>query len=133
MGLNRMMMMAKKGNVADGSKFWSAGKDGEMGFFTVPPGIKRIKVVAEVNYAEGGPGYYFLAGIRNLQTGRIWGEGGSATDSEGHNVGHQDINSIVGVTPNKTYILNFDCAKTSGVTFSWGQAINALPPTVEDY
>lgn len=133
MGLNRMMMMLKKGNVADGSKFWPAGKDGEIAFFTVPPGIKRIKVFAQVNYAEGGPGYYFLAGITNQMTGRFWGEGGSATDSEGHNVGHQDINSIVGVTPTITYALRFDCAQTSGVTFSWGQAINDMTPTVEDY
>jgi hypothetical protein len=135
MGLNRMMMTLKKGNVADGSKFWPAGKDGEIGFFTVPPGIKRIKVFAEVYYAEGDPDIYFYASITCVSnsTNKVWGEGGSATNDEAENVGHENINSIVGVTPNKTYVLNFDCAKTSGVTFSWGQAINDMPPTVEDY
>jgi hypothetical protein len=50
------------------------------------------------------------------------------------NINHVDIDSIVGVTPNKTYTLHFDCYYTTdGVTFSWGKAINAMTPTVEDY
>ena len=133
MGLNRMMMMLKKGNVADGSKFWPVVDYAKMVYFTVPPGIKRIKVFAEVYYAEGDPDIYFYASIKNQMTNTFWGEGDSATDAEGNNVYHEDINSIVAVTPNKTYPLYFKCAKTSGVTFSWGQAINDMPPTVKDY
>lgn len=134
MGLNRMMMMLKKGNVADGSEFWGPDAlDDKIVFFTVPPGIKRIKVFAEVYYAEGDPDIYFYAAITNSVNGKVWGEGDSATNDEAENVWHEDINSIVGVTPNKKYALNFDCSKTSGVTFSWGQAINDMPPTVEDY
>lgn len=136
MGLNRMMMMrVKKGNGEDGSKFWGPDEvDGKKIVFTVPPGIKRIKVFAEVYYAEGDPDIYFYASIQSiLNSNKVWGEGGSATNDEAENVGHQDINSIVGVTPNKTYLLHCECAETSGVTFSWGQAINDMPPTVEDY
>lgn len=136
MGLNRMMMM-KKGNGEDGSKFWGPDEISQASHniigFTVPPGIKRIKVSAQVYYAEGDPDIYFYAAITNAVNGKVWGEGGSATNDEAENVGHQDINSIVGVTPNKSYLLHFECAKTSGVTFSWGQAINGMPPTVEDY
>ena len=66
-------------------------------------------------------------------TNKTWGEGFSESDENGELQEHQDIDSIVGVTPNKTYTLYFNCYATSGVTFSWGKAINAMTPTVEDY
>ena len=133
MGLNRMMM--RNGvKVEDGSKKWDYNEtDNETIAFTVPQGIKRIKVVAEVDSAEGDPQNYNYASIENKMTNKTWGEGFSESDEEGELVVHQDIDSIVGVTPNKTYTLLFNCYYTSGVTFSWGKAINAMTPTVEDY
>lgn len=88
---------------------------------------------AEVDYASGEPNIYVGASIKNKMTNKTWGEGLSEANDAGDNVSHQDIDSIVGVTPNKTYTLYFDCYATSGVTFSWGKAINAMTPTVEDY
>ena len=73
------------------------------------------------------------ASIENKMTNKTWGEGFSESNGEGELVDHQDIDSIVGVTPNKTYTLLFDCCYTNGVTFSWGKAINDMKPTVEDY
>ena len=73
------------------------------------------------------------ASIKNKMTNKTWGEGNSESNEEGVNIYHQDIDSIVGVTPNKTYTLLFNCYYTNGVTFSWGKAINAMTPTVEDY
>lgn len=133
MGLNRMMM--RNGvKVEDGSKNWSyAETDNETIAFTVPQGIKRIKVVAVVDSVEGSPQDSNYASIENKMTNKTWGEGFSESDEEGELVDHQDIDSIVGVTPNKTYTLLFRCYATSGVTFSWGQAINDMKPTVEDY
>lgn len=120
--------------VEDGSKKWDYYEtNNEIIDFTVPPGIKRIKVFAEVDYIEGEPEAYVVASIKNKMTRQSWGEGLSETDDNGDNMHHQDIDSIVGVTPNETYTLDFDCYYTSGVTFSWGQAINAMTPTVEDY
>lgn len=117
--------MCKNGvKVEDGSKNWSYSEANNKTIaFTVPPGIKRIKVFAEVDYAV----------IKNTTSNNKWGEGYSDADDEGVNIDHQDIDSIVGVTPNKTYTLHFDCYYTSGVTFSWGKAINSMTPTVEDY
>lgn len=135
MGLNRMMMM-KKGEVkvVDGSKFWSFDEANDKTIaFTVPPGIKRIKVTAVVDNHEGDPDVDIYASIKNTSTNKVWGDGWFATDSDGTVIDYQDINSIVGVTPNKTYRLYFDCLWTSGVTFSWGKAINDVTPTVEDY
>lgn len=133
MGLNRMMM----GNgvkVEDGSKNWSYSEANNKTIaFTVPPGIKRIKVVALVDSAEGNPYDSSYASIENKMTNKTWGEGFSNSDEDGELYEHQDINSIVGVTLNKTYSLLFNCYYTSGVTFSWGKAINAMTPTVEDY
>lgn len=134
MGLNRMMMKNGEVKVEDGSKrwYWSEVANKTISF-TVPPGIKRIKVLAKVDYVEGGSQGYVEASIKNKMTNKTWGEGFSKSDEEGVNIYHQDIDSIVGVTPNKTYTLYFDCWHTTGVTFSWGKAINAMTPTVEDY
>ena len=134
MGLNRMMMGKSEVKVEDGSKDWSyAEADNKTISFTVPKGIKRIKVVAVVDYAEGVEDYLsFDANIKNTINNKIWGEGISECEML-ENINHVDIDSIVGVTPNKTYTLHFDCYYTSGVTFSWGKAINAMTPTVEDY
>lgn len=133
MGLNRMMM--KNGvKVEDGSKKWDYNEANNKTIaFTVPPGIKRIKVVAVVDSAEGHPQDSSYASIENKMTNKTWGEGFSASDEEGELQEHQNIDSVVGVTPNKTYTLLFNCYYTSGVTFSWGKAINDMKPTVEDY
>lgn len=120
--------------VEDGSKNWSYSEaDNTTIAFTVPPGIKRIKVFAEVNYAEDEPSAVYYAVIKNTTSNNKWGEGYSDADEGGINIDHENIDSIVGVTPNKTYTLHFNCLQTSGVTFSWGKAINAMTPTVEDY
>lgn len=120
--------------VEDGSKNWSYREaDNKTIAFTVPPGIKRIKVFAEVDYAENEPSATYYAVIKNTTSNNKWGEGYSDADDGGINVDHENIDSIVGVTPNKTYTLHFNCLQTSGVTFSWGKAINAMTPTVEDY
>lgn len=134
MGLNRMMMGKGGVKVEDGSKHWTYREaDNKTISFTVPKGIKRIKVVAVVDYAEGTEDYSSCyAKIKNTINNEIWGEGISECELL-ENINHVDIDSIVGVTPNKTYSLHFDCYYTSGVTFSWGKAINAMTPTVEDY
>lgn len=134
MGLNRMMMGKGEVKVEDGSRTWSYQEvDDKTIAFTVPPGIKRIKVFAEVDYAENEPSATYYAVIKNTTSNNKWGEGYSDADDGGVNVDHENIDSIVGVTPNKTYTLHFNCLWTSGVTFSWGKAINAMTPTVEDY
>lgn len=127
--------MCKNGvKVEDGSKFWTWNDaDNKTIAFTVPPGIKRIKVFAKVDYAEDEPSATYYAVIKNTTSNNKWGEGYSDADDGGINVDHENIDSIVGVTPNKTYTLHFNCLQTSGVTFSWGKAINAMTPTVEDY
>jgi hypothetical protein len=120
--------------VEDGSKNWSYSEANNKTIaFTVPPGIKRIKVFAEVDYAEDEPEASYYAVIKNTTSNNKWGEGYSDADDGGVNVDHENIDSIVGVTPNKTYTLHFNCVQTSGVTFSWGKAINVMTPTVEDY
>ena len=133
MGLNRMMM--KNGvKVVDGSKNWSFDEtDNKTIAFTVPPGIKRIKVTSFIDGSDGEPDLDNYANIKNTSTNKVWGKGWFYTTSEGEVDDAADIDSIVGVTPNKTYRLLFNCYYTSGVTFSWGKAINAMTPTVEDY
>lgn len=134
MGLNRMMMNSGV-KVEDGSKKWSYREaDNKTIAFTVPPGVKRIKVVAVVDYAGDTDDYSsFYACIKNTINNIKWGEGISECEAL-ENINHVDIDSIVGVTPNKTYTLHFDCYYTTdGVTFSWGKAINDMTPTVEDY
>lgn len=135
MGLNRMMMMGKgEVKVVDGSKFWAYNEtDSKTIAFTVPPGIKRIKVEATMDDYEGSPDEYIIASISNTITKKFWGKGESETNSEGDIEYHFDIDEVVGVTSNKTYTLLFSCWDTSGVTFSWGKAINDMTPTVEDY
>lgn len=133
MGLNRMMM--KNGvKVEDGRKFWTwVDANNKTISFTVPPGIKRIKVTSSIDGDEGVPDLDNYANIKNTSTNKVWGAGWFNTNSEGEVDYAADIDSIVGVTPNKTYRLLFNCFYTSGVTFSWGKAINAMTPTVEDY
>ena len=133
MGLNRMMMRNEV-KVVDGSKFWSFEEaDNKTIAFTVPPGIKRIKVTSSIDGGEGDPDLSNYANIKNTSTNKVWGEGWFDTTPDGEVDDAADINSIVGVTPNKTYSLLFNCYYTSGVTFSWGKAINDMKPTVEDY
>lgn len=123
-----------KVNIKDGNKHWNYDEvDDKTIAFTVPLGIKRIKVFAEVDYAEDEPSATYYAVIKNTTSNNKWGEGYSDADDSGVNIDHDNIDSIVGVTSNKTYTLHFDCLSTSGVTFSWGKAINAMTPTVEDY
>ena len=134
MGLNRMMMKNGEVKVEDGSKYWTWNDANNKTIsFTVPPGIKRIKVVAVVDSVEGNPQDSNYASIENKMTNKTWGEGFSESAEDGELLDHQDIDSVVGVTPNKIYTLYFDCYYTSGVTFSWGKAINDMKPTVEDY
>lgn len=134
MGLNRMMMKNGEVKVVDGSKFWSYKELNNTTIaFTIPPGVKRIKVAATVDEANVDLDYdYNDASIKNKANNKTWGEGVSEA-AEHELINHQDIDSIVGVTPNKTYTLLFNCWLTSGVTFSWGKAINDMKPTVEDY
>lgn len=134
MGLNRMMMKNGEVKVEDGSKYWTWKEANNKTIaFTVPPGIKRIKVVAEVDVAVGREFAYNEAFIKNKMNNKKWGIGSSEANEGGENISHIDIDEIVGVTPNKTYTLFFNCYYTSGVTFSWGKAINDMKPTVEDY
>ena len=134
MGLNRMMMMRNGVKVEDGSKKWDYNEANNKTIsFTVPPGIKRIKVTSSIDGGEGDPDLSNYANIKNTSTNKVWGEGWFYTTSEGEVDDAADIDSIVGVTTNKTYRLLFNCYYTSGVTFSWGQAINDMKPTVEDY
>ena len=134
MGLNRMMMGKGDVKVEDGSKFWTYDEaDNKTIAFTVPPGIKRIKVEAVVDSVEGSLQDSNYVSIENKMTNKTWGKGFSESNEGGELVVHQDIYEVVGVTPNKTYTLLFRCYATSGVTFSWGKAINAMTPTVEDY
>lgn len=135
MGLNRMMMKNGEVKVEDGRKTWDFTEvDNKTISFTVPPGIKRIKVVAVVDSIDGNSENArrasIYASIENKMTNKTWGKGFSVIEEL---FKHQNINSIVGVTPNKTYALMFKCYYTSGVTFSWGKVINAMTPTVEDY
>lgn len=134
MGLNRMMMKNGEVKVEDGSKYWTWNDANNKTIsFTVPPGIKRIKVTSSIDGGEGDPDVANYAVIKNTSTNKVWGEGWFATDSGGVVLDDMDIDSIVGVTPNKTYTLLFNCFYTSGVTFSWGKAINDMTPIVEDY
>ena len=134
MGLNRMMMKNGEVKVEDGYKSWDWTElDNKTISFTVPPGIKRIEVKAGVDNLKGDPDIDIYASIKNTSTNKVGGDGWFVTNSEGSVIDFQDIYSIVGVTPNKTYRLLFNCYDTGGVTFSWGKAINDMKPTVEDY
>ncbi len=134
MGLNRMMMKNGEVKVVDGYKSWDwTEADNKTISFTVPLGIKRIEVTSHIDGGEGDPNIDNYASIQNTSTNTVWGNGWVVTDSEGRVADFKDIYSIVGVTPNKTYRLLLNCYDTSGVTFSWGKAINDMTPTVEDY
>ena len=134
MGLNRMMMKNSGVKVEDGSKEWASEETLNVSIsFTVPPHIKRIQVTAFMADFEGEHGVDNIAEIQNLSTRKYWGKGYFQTDPRGDIVDFEDIYSIVGVTPNKTYTLFFNGYYTYGVTFSWGKAINDMKPTVEDY
>lgn len=134
MGLNRMMMKNGEVKVVDGYQGWGWNSaDNKTISFTVPPGIKRIKVTSNIDDGEGDPDVDNYASIKNTSTNKVWGDGWFVTDSDGRVIDSKDIDSIVGVTPNKTYWLLFNCFYTSGVGFSWGKAINVMTPTVEDY
>ena len=134
MGLNRMMMKNGEVKVEDGKKFWTySDANNKTIAFTVPRGIKRIKVTSTIDRNDSEPDASNYADIKNTSTNKVWGVGWSYTESDGNIYDLADIDSIVGVTPNKTYSLLFDCYSTSGVTFSWGKTINAMTPTVEDY
>ena len=134
MGLNRMMMGNGEVKVEDGRKRWTFDEaDNKTISFTVPRGVKRIKVTATIDRNDGEPDASNYADIKNTSTNKVWGRGWSETGPDGEVEDLADIDSVVGVTPNKTYTLHFDCYYTSGVTFSWGKAINAMTPTVEDY
>lgn len=134
MGLNRMMMKNGEVKVEDGSKFWTWREATNTTIsFTVPPGIKRIKVTSSIDGSAGDYQLSNYASIKNTSANKVWGEGWFYTTSEGKVYSAADIDSIVGVTPNKTYRLLFDCYHTGGATFSWGKAINDMKPTVEDY
>lgn len=134
MGLNRMMMKNGEVKVVDGSKSWDWNELANKTIsFTVPPGIKRIKVTSYIDCLEGDPDVEIYASIKNTSTNKVWGDGWLDTDADGRVIDSKDIDSIVGVTPNKTYNLLFNCRDTSGVDFSWGKAINVMTPTVEDY
>ena len=118
MGLNRMMMKNGEVKVEDGSKYWTWNDANNKTIsFTVPPGIKRIKVTSSIDGGEGDPDLANYANIKNTSTNKVWGEGWFYTTSEGEVDDAADIDSIVGVTPNKTYRLLFNCYYTSGVTF----------------
>lgn len=134
MGLNRMMMKNGAVKVEDGSKEWTYSEANKKTIsFTVPQGVKRIKVTAVIDRNDGEPDASNYADIKNTSTNKVWGRGFSETGPDGEINDLEDIDSIVGVIPNKTYTLLFDCYYTNGVTFSWGKAINAMTPTVEDY
>ena len=134
MGLNRMMMKNGAVKVEDGSKKWTYSEANKKTIsFTVPQGVKRIKVTAVIDRNDGEPDVSNYADIKNTSTNKVWGRGFSETGPDGEINDLEDIDSIVGVIPNKTYTLLFDCYYTNGVTFSWGKAINAMTPTVEDY
>lgn len=134
MGLNRMMMGKGEVKVEDGSKYWTWNDANNKTIsFTVPPGIKRIKVTSSIDGGVGDPDVSNYVNIKNTSTNKIWGKGWFHTTPDGEVDDAVDIDSIVGVTPNKTYRLLFNCYYTSGVTFSWGKAINDMKPTVEDY
>ena len=134
MGLNRMMMKNGEVKVVDGYKSWDwIEANNKTISFTVPPGIKRIEVTSYIDGWDGALNLDNYASIQNTSTNKVWGNGWFFTGADGGVTDFKYIYSIVGVTPNKTYRLLLNCYDTSGVTFSWGKAINAMTPTVEDY
>ena len=84
MGLNRMMMKNGEVKVEDGSKYWTWNDANNKTIsFTVPPGIKRIKVTSSIDGGEGDPDLSNYANIKNTSTNKVWGEGWFYTTPEG--------------------------------------------------
>lgn len=76
MGLNRMMMKNGEVKVEDGSKYWTwSDANNKTISFTVPPGIKRIKVTSSIDGGDGDPDLSNYANIKNTSTNKVWGEG----------------------------------------------------------
>ena len=117
----------------DGSKEWTWQETSYKNIsFTIPGGAHRIKIEASVDWAEGEPYAETSASITNTANKKVWGNGYSYAADDGQNYDHKDIDSIVAVTPGKTYNLLFDCASTNGVKFSWGREIDKMIATVVD-
>lgn len=76
MGLNRMMMMKNGVKVEDGRKFWTwDDANNKTISFTVPRGIKRIKVTATIDRNDGEPDASNYADIKNTSTNKVWDRG----------------------------------------------------------
>jgi hypothetical protein len=117
----------------DGSKEWTWQETSYKNIsFAIPGGAHRIKIEASVDWAEGEPYAETSASITNTANKKVWGNGYSYAADDGQNYDHKDIDSIVAVTPGKTYNLLFDCASTNGVKFSWGREIDKMTATVVD-
>ena len=117
----------------DGSKEWTWQETSYKNIsFAIPGGAHRIKIEASVDWAEGEPYAETSASITNTANKKVWGNGYSYAADDGQNYDHKDIDSIVSVTPGKTYNLLFDCASTNGVKFSWGREIDKMTATVVD-
>lgn len=117
----------------DGSKEWTWQETSYKNIsFAIPGGAHRIKIEASVDWAEGEPYAETSASITNTANKKVWGNGYSYAADDGQNYDHKDIDSIVAVTPGKTYNLLFDCASTNGVKFSWGREIDKMIATVVD-
>ncbi|WP_293807210.1 hypothetical protein [uncultured Phascolarctobacterium sp.] len=117
----------------DGSKEWTWQETSYKNIsFAIPGGAHRIKIEASVDWAEGEPYAETSASIINTANKKVWGNGYSYAADDGQNYDHKDIDSIVAVTPGKTYNLLFDCASTNGVKFSWGREIDKMIATVVD-
>lgn len=117
----------------DGSKEWTWQETSYKNIsFAIPGGAHRIKIEASVDWAEGEPYAETSASITNTANKKVWGNGYSYAADDGQNYDHKDIDSIVTVTPGKTYNLLFDCASTNGVKFSWGREIDKMIATVVD-
>ena len=76
MGLNRMMMKNGEVKVEDGRKYWTWNDANNKTIsFTVPPGIKRIKVTSSIDRGDGHHDVSYYANIKNTSTNKVWGEG----------------------------------------------------------
>lgn len=74
MGLNRMMMKNGEVKVEDGSKSWTySDANNKTIAFTVPRGIKRIKVTSTIDRNDGEPDASNYAGIKNTSTKKSLG------------------------------------------------------------
>ncbi len=121
-------------SITDGSTTY---KSDSTVTFTVPGGITRIKATAEVYLADtyAGDVLEYACGVIDTANNKTWGSGYSISDEvdEG-NTSHNDMESVIAVTPNKQYSLTIygtdDCK--NGITLSWGRDINELTANVTD-